>query len=85
MKIIWSDFAFESLRNGFQYYKEVAGKYIAEKLKAKIFNSTKQLIAFIIQIPDRLKNHLNNLEKDTDIWSVKIIKLFKRKLRKEYL
>ncbi len=44
MKIIWSDFASETLRDIFQYHKEVAGKHIAHKLKAKIFNSTKQLI-----------------------------------------
>ena len=44
MKIIWSDFASKTLRDIFQYHKEVAGKNIAQKLKTNIFNSTKQLI-----------------------------------------
>ena len=41
MKIIWSDFASKTLRDIFQYHNEVAGKNIAQKLKTKIFNSTK--------------------------------------------
>lgn len=44
MKIIWSDFASETLKDIFQYHKKVAGKNIAQKLRDKIFNSTKQLI-----------------------------------------
>ena len=46
MKIIWSDFASESLREIFQYHKKVAGKNIAQKLKNRIFHSTKQLIKY---------------------------------------
>ena len=44
MKIIWSDFASNTLKKNYQYHKEVAGKIIAKKLKSKIFRSTKQLI-----------------------------------------
>jgi plasmid stabilization system protein ParE len=44
MKIIWSDFASETLKDIFQYHKKVVGKNIAQKLKDKIFQSTKQLI-----------------------------------------
>ncbi len=43
MKIIWSDFAAQALKDIFDYHKEVAGKNIARKLKTKIFDSTKQL------------------------------------------
>jgi len=46
MKIIWSDFASETLRDIFQYHKKVAGKDIAQNLKDKIFSSTKQLIKY---------------------------------------
>ena len=44
MKIIWSDFASKTLKEIFQYHKKVAGKNIAQKLKSRVFNSTKLLI-----------------------------------------
>jgi toxin ParE1/3/4 len=43
MKVIWSDFAAQALKDIFDYHKEVAGRNIAQKLKAKIFDSTRQL------------------------------------------
>ncbi len=46
MKIIWSDFASESLKGIFQYHNDIAGKTIAQKLKTGIFDSTKQLNAY---------------------------------------
>ena len=46
MKILWSDFASETLKDIFQYHKKVAGKNIAQKLKDNIFQSTKQLIKY---------------------------------------
>jgi len=46
MKIIWSDFASETLKDIFQYHKKVAGKNTAQKLKDKIFHSTIQLIKY---------------------------------------
>ena len=46
MKIIWSDFSSETLKDIFQYHKQIAGNNIAQKLKDKIFQSTKQLIKY---------------------------------------
>jgi len=46
MKIIWSEFASKTLREIFEYHKTVAGTDIADRLIAKIFNSTEQLINF---------------------------------------
>ncbi|MCF8347452.1 MAG: type II toxin-antitoxin system RelE/ParE family toxin [Bacteroidales bacterium] len=43
MKIIWSEFASEMLKETYLYHKEVAGIRIAKKLKSNIFSSTKQL------------------------------------------
>lgn len=43
MKIIWSDFASETLSEIYQYYKEKASPTIAQKIKAKIFTATRQL------------------------------------------
>ena len=44
MKVIWSNFAIESLKEIYIYYKQVAGIKIARKITNRIFNSTKQLI-----------------------------------------
>lgn len=41
MKIIWTAFAAETLKDIFDYYKGIVGKNIAHKIK--IFNTTKQL------------------------------------------
>ena len=43
MRIIWSDFASANLKDVFFYHKEVAGRNIAQKLRKKIFSTTKQL------------------------------------------
>jgi len=43
MKILWSKFAAEELKEIFDYYKENAGISIANRLREKIFNSTRQL------------------------------------------
>ncbi|MBU3928000.1 MAG: type II toxin-antitoxin system RelE/ParE family toxin [Bacteroidetes bacterium] len=43
MKIIWSEFASEMLKETYLYHKEVAGIRITKRLKSKIFSSTKQL------------------------------------------
>jgi plasmid stabilization system protein ParE len=43
MKIIWSKFAVEELKGIFDYYKEIAGTSIAQKILDEIFNSTRQL------------------------------------------
>lgn len=44
MKIIWSDFASKSLKEIYLYHKEAASESIAKRLKANIFNTTRQLI-----------------------------------------
>ncbi|MCD4773828.1 MAG: type II toxin-antitoxin system RelE/ParE family toxin [Bacteroidales bacterium] len=44
MKIIWSDFASQNLLDIYQYHKESVGKNIAQKIKTKIFKSTRQLV-----------------------------------------
>ena len=44
MNIIWSDFASRILKDIFNYYKDVAGELVAQKIKVQIFDSTKQLI-----------------------------------------
>jgi plasmid stabilization system protein ParE len=43
MKIIWTNFAIENLKAITSYYHKVAGKNIADKIKAELFKSTKQL------------------------------------------
>jgi plasmid stabilization system protein ParE len=43
MKIIWSDFASETLSEIYKYYKEKASPTIAQKIKAEIFTATRQL------------------------------------------
>ena len=44
MKIIWTDFAIENLKGIYDFYAQKAGKKIANKIKLKIFESTKQLL-----------------------------------------
>ena len=43
MKIIWSDFASQNLKEIFDYYKKNAGISIARKIKSDIFLATKHL------------------------------------------
>lgn len=44
MKIIWSNFASESLKEIYLYHKAVASESVAKRLKSSIFNATRQLI-----------------------------------------
>ena len=44
MKIIWSDFASEILKEIYKYHKTVAGETVAQKIKMNIFITTKQLL-----------------------------------------
>ncbi len=46
MKIIWTDFAIETLSEIYQYYKENASPIVAKKIKSEIFKSTRQLKKF---------------------------------------
>ena len=44
MKIIWSDFAIENLKDIFDYYKIKASSKVAQKIRREILESTKLLI-----------------------------------------
>ena len=44
MKILWSDFAAETLKEIYKYYKERAGEPVARKIKTNIFVATRQLL-----------------------------------------
>ena len=44
MKIIWTDFAIENLKDIFDYYSNKANKKVAHKIRKQILTSTKQLI-----------------------------------------
>ena len=46
MKIIWTDFASETLSEIYQFYKENASPIVANKIKSEIFRSTRQLKRF---------------------------------------
>lgn len=43
MKIIWTDFASETLTEIYNYYKEKASPVIAQKIKSEIFRTTRLL------------------------------------------
>ena len=44
MRVIWSNFAIERLKEIYIYYREVAGRRIALKINNRIFKSSKRLI-----------------------------------------
>ena len=44
MKIIWSDFAIENLKQIVDYYNDKASKKVAHKIRKQILDSTKQLL-----------------------------------------
>lgn len=44
MKIIWTDFAIDNLKDIFDYYSNKASKKVAHKIRKQILESTKQLI-----------------------------------------
>lgn len=46
MKIFWSDFASEMLKEIYEYLKENASKKIAKRIKNEILDTTKQLEKF---------------------------------------
>ncbi len=46
MKVIWSNFASKTLRDIYDYYKEIAGEKTAKKIKDNILKSTKQLLLY---------------------------------------
>ncbi|MDD3789837.1 MAG: type II toxin-antitoxin system RelE/ParE family toxin [Petrimonas sp.] len=46
MKIFWSDFAKETLKDIYSYYKDVAGIKIARKIRNEIYEATRQLTTY---------------------------------------
>ena len=44
MKVIWSNFASETLKDIYDYYKEIASEVVARKIKENVFIATRQLI-----------------------------------------
>lgn len=62
MKVIWSNFASESLKEIYLYHKEVGSESIAKKLKTNIFNTTRQLIKH--PLSGQIEESLNALEQD---------------------
>lgn len=44
MKVIWTDFAIESLKDIFDYYSPKANKEVAHKIRRQILETTIQLI-----------------------------------------
>ncbi|MBU4538181.1 MAG: type II toxin-antitoxin system RelE/ParE family toxin [Weeksellaceae bacterium] len=44
MKIIWTDFAIENLKDIFDYYALKANKKVAHQIRKQILDSTKQLL-----------------------------------------
>ncbi len=46
MKIIWTDFAIDNLKDIFDYYSEIATNKVAHKIKKQILTSTKQLVDY---------------------------------------
>jgi len=55
MKIIWTDFAIQNLKDIFDYYSKNANKKVAHKIRKQILASTKQLI----QNPESGQTELN--------------------------
>ena len=43
MKILWTNFASDSLFKIYKYYKEAASENVAKRIKFKIFNASRQL------------------------------------------
>ena len=44
MKIVWTDFAIENLKQIFEYYSVKANKKVAHKIRKQILEAVKQLI-----------------------------------------
>ena len=44
MKVIWTDFAANSLHEIYQFYKESASINVAFRIRSRIFNATRQLV-----------------------------------------
>jgi len=43
MRVVWSDYAINSLYDIYKYFKEAAGENVAKRIKSRIFTATRQL------------------------------------------
>ena len=62
MKVIWTDFASNSLFEIYQYYKEVANVNVAQRIKLRIFRATRQLIKH--PLSGQIETNLQRLKED---------------------
>ena len=62
MKIIWTDFATDSLFEIYEYYKEAASDDVAQRIKFKIFTATRQLIKH--PLSGQIETNLQKLGED---------------------
>ena len=62
MKVIWTDFAANSLLEIYKYYKDVANENVAQRIKLRIFRATRQLIKH--PLSGQLETNLQKLKED---------------------
>ncbi|HLV70228.1 MAG TPA: type II toxin-antitoxin system RelE/ParE family toxin [Xanthomarina sp.] len=62
MKIIWTDFAIENLKDIFDYYAENASKKIAHKVRKQILDTSMQLLNN--SESGQIEFHLQNLNQN---------------------
>jgi toxin ParE1/3/4 len=62
MKVIWTDFASNSLFEIYKYYKEVANENVAQRIKFRIFRATRQLIKH--PLSGQIETNLQKLKED---------------------
>ena len=62
MKVIWTDFASNSLFEIFQYYKEAGNENVAQRIIFKIFRATRQLLKH--PLSGQIETNLQRLGED---------------------
>ena len=62
MKVIWTDFASNSLFDIYKFHKEVASENVAQRIKLKIFIATRQLIKH--PLSGQIETNLQKLGED---------------------
>lgn len=62
MKVIWTDFASNSLFEIYKFYKEAASENVAQRIKLKIFIATSQLIKH--PLSGQIETNLQKLGED---------------------
>jgi toxin ParE1/3/4 len=62
MKVIWTDFASNSLLDIYKFYKEAANENVAQRIKFRIFKATSRLIKH--PLSGQIEPNLNILKED---------------------